>query len=100
MLPTAYSSNKKIISERKRLSDELSNIEGVEVLPSDANFVFIKFNDKAKASRFMWELKEGKILVRHFSKPGLYEYLRISVGTAEENSKFLFAFKEIAKINL
>jgi len=95
-----HENTKKIISERKRLSDELKKIDGLKVLPSDANFVFIKFNDKAKASQFMFELKEGKILVRHFSKPGLYQYLRITVGTEADNNKFLFAFKEIANTYL
>lgn len=92
-----YEQNKKIISERQRLTDELNTYDGVSVLPSDANFILVKFEDKAKTLKFLWDLKEKKkILVRHFSKPGLYKYLRISIGTDEENNKFLEAFKEVA----
>lgn len=88
--------NKIIISERQRLSDELDKLEGIEVFPSDANFIFIKFKDKPKAMQFENDLKTVKILVRHFNKQGLYEYLRISVGSEAENNKLLFAMKELA----
>jgi len=91
-----FEQNKKIISERQRVSDELDKFNGVSVLPSDANFIFIKFEDKSKTLKFVWDLKEMKILVRHFSKPGLYNYIRMTIGTEEDNNKFLGAFKEIA----
>lgn len=91
-----FEQNKKIISERQRLSGELDNFNGVSVLPSDANFIFIKFEDKSKTLKFVWDLREMKILVRHFSKPGLYSYIRVTIGTEEDNNKFLDAFKEIA----
>jgi histidinol-phosphate aminotransferase len=92
-----YEQNKKIIAERKRLSENLNSYDGISVLPSDANFIFVKFDDKSKTLKFLWDLKDLKILVRHFSKPGLYNYIRITVGTEEENSKFLDAFASIAK---
>ncbi len=88
--------NKKIIDERKRLSEELSTYKGINVLPSDANFIFVKFNDPSVTLKFNFELKEKKILIRHFNKPGLYQFIRISVGTPEDNDKFLQAFREIA----
>jgi histidinol-phosphate aminotransferase len=91
-----YEQNKKIIAERKRLSEILNNYNGISVLPSDANFIFIKFNDKSKTLKFLWDLKDLKILVRHFSKPGLYNYIRISIGTKEENNKFLEVFNSVA----
>ncbi|MHA1273176.1 MAG: histidinol-phosphate transaminase [Promethearchaeota archaeon] len=87
--------NKKIIEERKRLTQELNQFKGINVLPSDANFIFVKFDDKSKTLKFIWDLKEKKILVRHFSKPGLYPYIRITIGTEEQNNKFLEAFREI-----
>ena len=66
-------------------------------MPSDANFILIKFDDKAITLKFLWDLKEKKkILVRHFSKAGLYNYLRVAIGNEEENQKFLDAFREIA----
>ncbi|MFX1236152.1 MAG: histidinol-phosphate transaminase [Promethearchaeota archaeon] len=93
-----FERNKAIISERQRLTEELSTYNGVSVLPSDANFILIKFDDKSITLKFLWDLKEKKkILVRHFSKTGLYNYLRVSIGTKEENDQFLKAFKEIAE---
>lgn len=89
--------NQKIIIERERLRKELNNFKGVSVLPSDANFIFIKFDDQSTTLKFLWDLKELKILVRHFSKPDLYNYLRLTIGTVEENDKFLSAFQDIAK---
>jgi len=46
--------------------------------------------------KFLWDLKDKyKILVRHFNKPGLYPYLRVTIGTIEENNKFLDSFREL-----
>jgi histidinol-phosphate aminotransferase len=92
-----YEQNKKIIAERNRLSENLNKYNGITVLPSDANFIFVKFDDKSKTLKFLWDLKDLKFLIRHFSKPGLYNYIRITVGTEEENAKFLKAFASIAE---
>jgi histidinol-phosphate aminotransferase len=92
-----YEQNKKIINERDRISEKLNAYNGISVLPSDANFIFVKFDDKSTTLKFLWDLKDLKILVRHFSKPGLYNYIRITIGTKEENDKFLEVFNSIAK---
>jgi histidinol-phosphate aminotransferase len=91
-----FEQNEKILSQRKKLTETLSQYEGVSVLPSDANFIFIKFTDKSKTLKFIWDLKESKILTRHFSKPGLYNYIRMTIGTEEENNRFLDEFVKIA----
>lgn len=91
-----YQQNEKIIEERKRLSEELNKFDGINVLPSDANFILVKFEDKSKTLQFVWDLKELKIAVRHFSKPGQYNYIRVTIGTEEDNNKFLTAFKIVA----
>ncbi|MHA1913737.1 MAG: histidinol-phosphate transaminase [Promethearchaeota archaeon] len=91
-----FERNEKIIEERENLSNKLNEFDGISVLPSDANFIFVKFEDKAKTLKFVWDLKDIKILVRHFSKPGLYNFIRISIGTEEDNTKFFNAFTKIA----
>ncbi|MFW9818019.1 MAG: histidinol-phosphate transaminase [Candidatus Thorarchaeota archaeon] len=91
-----FQQNETILEERKRLSEELNKYDGINVLPSDANFIFVKFEDKSKTLKFVWDLRELKIAVRHFSKPGLYNYIRVSIGTVDDNNKFLNAFKTIA----
>lgn len=92
-----FEQNKKIISERERLTEAISKYNGVSVEPSDANFIFIKFSEKSVCLKFNWDLREKDILVRHFSQPGLYQFLRVSIGTPEDNSKFLEGFDEISK---
>jgi histidinol-phosphate aminotransferase len=92
-----FERNKKIIEEREKLSEEINNLQGVSVLPSDANFILVKFDDKSHTLKFLLDLKHKKILGRHWNKPGLYQYIRITVGTPEENELFLEAFKEVAK---
>jgi histidinol-phosphate aminotransferase len=89
--------NKIIIEERQRLTEILNQFRGISVLPSDSNFIFVKFEDKAKTLQFVWDLREMKIIVRHFSKPGLYNYMRVTIGTVEDNNKFTDAFTKIAK---
>ncbi len=94
---TVFELNKKIIAERERLTEEFNNFNGVSVLPSDANFILIKFEDKSITLKTFWELKDKyKILVRHFKKPGLYQYLRITIGSEEENNILLDAFRKLA----
>ncbi|TFF90906.1 MAG: histidinol-phosphate transaminase [Promethearchaeota archaeon] len=90
-----FEQNKKIIEERNRMTEEINKLEGLSVLPSDANFILVKFDDKSTTLKFLWDLKEKKILVRHFSKPGLYPYIRITIGTEEQNNQFLKIFREI-----
>jgi len=92
-----FKQNEKIILERKRLMEVLSKYNGVSVEPSDANFIFVKFSDKSICLKFIWDLKEKKVLVRHISKPGLYQYMRITISTPEDNNKFLEIFDEISK---
>lgn len=87
--------NKRIIAERQRLTEELNKLGSITVLPSDANFIFIEFENKSHTLKYVWDLKDKKILVRHFSKPGLYHFIRVSIGTEEENARFLEVFKEI-----
>ena len=92
-----FEQNNKIIKERLRLTEELDSFDGVSVLPSDASFILVKFEDKTKTLKFVWELKELKVLVRHFSKPGLYKYIRVTIGTREDNDAFLNVFRSLAK---
>jgi len=92
-----FEQNKKIIEERQRLTNVLNSYKGISVLPSDAMFILVKFEDKSKALKFVWDLKDKhRILVRHFNKPGLYHYVRITIGDPETNNKLLDAFKALA----
>lgn len=69
----------KVIASRQRLSDELVAL-GFEVLPSAANFLFVR-NPAHSAEALFLGLRERKVIVRYFNKPRISEYLRISIGT-------------------
>ena len=62
---------------------------------SMSNFIFAK-HDSVDAVYIFEELKKRGIYVRHFSKPErIANYLRISIGTAEEMNTFIETLKEI-----
>ncbi|MDO8886633.1 histidinol-phosphate transaminase [Candidatus Oleimmundimicrobium sp.] len=84
---------KKIVSERERIIKELSKINGVTPHSSAANFVLIEIE---KEAIWVWKkLLEAGILVRNFNESRLKKYLRVTVGTEEENNLFLKMLKEI-----
>ena len=59
---------------------------GLEFVPSSANFVLVKVGD-GKAV-FQALLQRG-IIVRDMTAYGLPEWVRVSVGTPEQNARFL-----------
>jgi histidinol-phosphate aminotransferase len=86
---------KKILEQRLRLQMELKDNSMVQhILPSDANFLMVKFRN----ARMVFDyLIASRIIVRDRSKVPLCEgYLRITVGTAEENTVLLEALKELS----
>jgi histidinol-phosphate aminotransferase len=72
----------------------LQAIEGITVVPSQANFFLAKTGLPPK--EIFEKLLARDILVRDVSKyPMLSEYVRISVGTPEENDKLIAALKDV-----
>ncbi len=76
-----------IKENRKKLTDDLRQL-GFTVLNSGANFVFAK-KDGVDGEQLYLKLKENGILVRHFSKERIKDYLRITVGTKEQNAALI-----------
>lgn len=84
----------KVIAERERLLKELSNLKGIEVFPSKANFILIRSKD---VDLYRELLKRG-ILVRDMSHLPLLEgCVRVTVGKPEENDMFLETLDEVLK---
>lgn len=78
----------KIIFERQELAVKLKK-KGFDVTPSAANFLFVK-PPKGVSPKVLYEdLKKNNVLVRYFSKGISQDYLRVSVGSSEENETFL-----------
>ena len=86
-------SRQAVIAARERMRDGLTRL-GFEVLPSAANFVFARHPGRSGAD-LMRALRERAILVRHFAKPRIADYLRITVGTAAQVDRLIGALGEI-----
>ena len=85
-----------ILQQRERLAAILSGMQLVQhIMPSDANFLMVKFNEPKKVFDY---LISNKIIVRDRSKVPLCEgYLRITIGTSEENNMLVSALQEFEK---
>lgn len=76
----------KIIHTRKWVSKQMKQ-SGFHVIPSQANFIFV--NHYHYAAKTLYEkLKEANVLVRHFDKQPIDNYLRITIGTDESMELF------------
>lgn len=84
---------KKITDVRENTKKELKKL-GFTFTDSKSNFLFAA-HGKVKAETIFNELKSRKIYVRYWNKPRINNYLRISIGTAEEMEKLISALKEI-----
>ncbi|MCL2070239.1 MAG: histidinol-phosphate transaminase [Treponema sp.] len=87
--------NSRIIATRGRVASGLETL-GFRVLPSQANFLFAS-PPAIGGKEFFTALRERGILVRHFNKERIADFLRISIGTDDEMDVFLEACKEIIK---
>lgn len=77
----------RLVAERTRLVGALGAL-GCAVVPSDANFVL--FAPPRDAGAVWSVLVEHSVLVRDVSGwPGLERYLRVTIGTPQENDRFL-----------
>jgi len=82
-----------IIRERDRVYKALTGMEGIETYPSDANFILFKVGD---ADAVFGGLIDRGVLIRNFNRPGRLENcMRVTIGTPDENDRFLSAVGEI-----
>ncbi|MEJ6069700.1 aminotransferase class I/II-fold pyridoxal phosphate-dependent enzyme, partial [Psychrobacter sp. 16-Bac2893] len=86
----------QVIDLRTSLTVELTAL-GYDVLPSHANFVFVRPHDGA-ASQIAELLREQGIIVRHFDKPRINEYLRITIGTPAQHERLINALKALQAV--
>ncbi|WP_336011980.1 histidinol-phosphate transaminase [Acinetobacter calcoaceticus] len=82
----------KVISSREKLVDELTAL-GFKVLPSKANFIFAS-HSVHDAGKLAQKLREQGIIVRYFNKPRINQFLRITVGTDEQNMRLVQTLKQ------
>lgn len=67
---------------------------GFTVLPSKANFIFVK-TDKMDGGELYKTLKARGILVRHFTNSRICQFNRVTIGTREQMQTFVNTVKEV-----
>jgi len=83
-----------LISERKKLYNQLSTLSGITAYPSETNFIMIRTS--TDATRIHHILKQSGILVKNLNRPGpLNNCIRVTVGTPSENRIFVKVLKKI-----
>ncbi len=91
----AYFEEKRnaVIQSREALVAKLKKL-GFEILPSAANFVFVR-HPKHDAVKLAAALRERSIIVRHFKHARINQFLRITVGTDKQCAALVAAMSEI-----
>lgn len=81
----------KVIASREKLVANLTEL-GFNVLPSKANFIFAT-HSLHDAAQLAEKLREQGIIVRYFNKPRINQFLRITIGTDEQNQRLVDSLK-------
>ena len=82
----------KIVATRERTKEELRKL-GFSFPDSKTNFIFAT-HESVPAEEIFLALRAKDIYVRHWNKPRISNYLRITVGTDEEMDSLLAFLKE------
>ncbi len=81
----------KVIASREQLIAEMQMLD-FKVLPSKANFIFAT-HGTVSAAPIAQKLREQGVIVRYFNRPRIDNYLRITVGTDEQNQRLIDSLK-------
>lgn len=84
-----------ILRDRQQLAEMLGKMDGVRVYDSRANFILFKLVGHAAPDIFQ-RLKDSGVLIKNLHPAGgmLAHCLRVTVGTPDENRRFLDALAE------
>ncbi|NDU85984.1 MAG: histidinol-phosphate transaminase [Ferrovum sp.] len=82
----------EIVHQREYVRLQLAALSGVEVFPSEANFLLFRVPE---AARIFDGLRQHGILIKNLTQAHslLHDCLRVTVGASEENQAFLSAIK-------
>lgn len=80
-------------NERRRLLRALEK-SGLEVYPSNANFILVRFSDTSGSDFYQRLLKKGFVARNVGDLPQLKNCLRFTIRTPKENDKLLDALKD------
>jgi histidinol-phosphate aminotransferase len=84
----------RMTAERERLARLLAGIPYLRPYPSQANFVLCQVAGR-DAQELKLALEREGILIRYFAKPGLRDYVRISVGRPDQTDALLAVLRRL-----
>lgn len=87
-----------IIASRELLHSALLDL-GFEVLPSAANFIFVR-HPQHDAVQIAGALRRRGIIVRHFALPRIDQHLRITIGTDAQCQALVVALRQIIALDV
>ena len=85
----------EIIDERDRLIKTMQAMDGIHVVESHTNFILFSVAGKQATDVHESIYKRG-VLLRYLGGERLRDYIRVSVGTREENDTFLNILSDVA----
>ena len=91
---TYFKNSCQAIQFNRRYTSRALEALGFEILPSSANFLFIR-SERIGGEELYLRLKEKGVLIRHFSDPKISDWNRVTIGTKVQMDKFLAKVEEI-----
>jgi len=84
--------------ERARLVEAIAALgnRGLSAVPSEANFVLVRFEGEASAEAAHSALAEAGYAVRHLPGQGLTKALRITIGKSEDMTRVIACLQEVS----
>ncbi|MBE5785323.1 MAG: histidinol-phosphate transaminase [Clostridiales bacterium] len=89
-----YKRNCEKIAATRAAAEKRLKEMGFTMTPSTTNFLFVKHPAVSGETLYLG-LKERGVLVRHFNKPLIQDYLRITVGTPEQMETLFAAIADM-----
>ena len=93
-----YRKNAQLIVENREYTESKLSSLGFHVLPSKSNFLFAQVPDHDGKGLYL-KLKERGVLVRHFDKKRISDYVRITIGTREQMEILIREIQNILEVN-
>jgi histidinol-phosphate aminotransferase len=79
---------------KQQIIEALADL-GIEFIPSQGNFICVKFGEKA--TEINTKLLHHGVIVRPVGNYGLHDFLRVSIGSKSENQHFIDSIRQVCK---
>ncbi len=93
---TYFKDSCKAIEFNRRFTQRALEERGFEVLPSCANFIFVR-SEWISGKDLYVRMKDHGILIRHFDEDRIRDWNRVTIGKKSQMDKFIDTIEEIYK---